>query len=128
MTRRSFALICGALLQPLVALARVAQADPVTGTWTGEVVPDSGQRLAVTLLLEFDGKSAVSGTVSGLPSPADVKAGTFDPKTGTLKLPLGQVGDPKALLTLDGTVVKSTASGRVIDNSGEGTFKIARKA
>jgi hypothetical protein len=127
MTRRSFALICGGLLQPLVALARVAQADPITGTWTGEVVPDSGQRLAVTLQLKFDGKSAVSGTVSGLPAPADVKAGTFDPKTGALKLPLGQVGDPRVLFTLDGAVVKGTASGRVIDSSGEGTFKIARK-
>jgi hypothetical protein len=127
MTRRSFALICGGLLQPLVAIARVAQADPITGTWTGEVVPDSGRRLAVALQLKFDGKSAVSGTVSGLPSPADVKAGTFNPKTGALTLPLGQVGDPRVLFTLEGTVVKDTASGRAIDSSGEGTFKIARK-
>ncbi len=77
--------------------------------------------------LKFDGKSAVSGTVSGLPNPADVKAGTFDPKTGALKLQLGRQGDSAVLLVLEGTVVKGTATGRFSgDESGE--FKIAKKA
>ena len=77
--------------------------------------------------LKFDGKSAVSGTVSGLPNPADVKAGTFDPKTGALKLQLGKQGEAAVLLVLEGTVVKGTATGRF---SGEetGEFKIAKKA
>jgi len=101
--------------------------DPISGTWTGEIAPDSGKRFAVTLQLTFDGKTAVTGTVSGLPSPADVKTGTFDPKTGRLTLGLGQVGNAKVLFTLDGTVVKGTASGRAIDDSGEGTIKIVRK-
>ena len=128
-TGQLLAVLCSAFLlaEPLVAISSRAQADPVTGTWTGEVVPDSGKRFAVTLQLKFDGKSAVSGTVSGLPSPADVKSGTFDPKTGALELPLGQVGDPKVIFTLDGTLIKDTASGRAIDSTGEGTFKIARK-
>jgi hypothetical protein len=131
MTRQLVAVLCSALLlsQALVAISRSSQADadPVTGTWTGEVVPDSGNRFTVTLQLKFDGQSGVSGTIAGLPSPVDVKSGTFNPKTGALKLPLGQVGDPEVLFTLDGTVVKDTATGRAIDSSGEGTFKIARK-
>jgi hypothetical protein len=126
MTRRSFVLVCCGL-PSLIAVGSGAQPDPITGTWTGDVVPDSGQRFAVTLQLEFDGMRAVSGTISGLPSPADVKSGTFDPKTGALRLPVGQVGSPKVLITLDGSAIKNTASGRVIDSSGEGTFKIARK-
>jgi len=129
MTRRAFAIVCGALLlsHVAVATATAAQDDPITGTWTGALVPDSGKRFDVTLQLKFDGKSAVSGTVAGLPGPADVKTGTFNFKTGALKLGLGQVGDPKVLFTLDGTVVKGTAQGRAIDSSGEGTFKITRQ-
>ena len=128
MARKWFALVCGALVLSLaVGLASAAQDDTITGVWTGEIVPDSGKRFDVTIQLKFDGKSAVSGTVAGLPSPADVKTGTFDPKTSALRLGLGQVGDPKVLFTLDGNVVKGTAQGRAIDSSGEGTFKITRK-
>jgi hypothetical protein len=129
LTRRWFAVMCWALLlsHVPVAVATAAQADPITGTWTGEIVTDSGQRFAVTMELKFDGKSAVSGTVSGLPGPVDMKTGAFDLKTGAIKLGLGQAGDSKVLLTLDGTVVKGTATGRAIDSSGEGTFKISRK-
>ncbi len=102
--------------------------DPITGTWTGALVRQGGSGpIAVTMELKFDGKSAVSGTVSGLPNPADVKAGTFDPKTGALKLQLGKQGEGAVLLALEGTVVKGTATGRF---SGEetGEFKIAKKA
>jgi len=129
MARKWLALVCGALVLSLaVGLASSAQDDTITGVWTGEIVPDSGKRFDVTIQLTFDGKSAVSGTVAGLPGPVDVKTGTFDPKTAALRLGLGQVGDPKVLFTLDGNVAKGTAQGRVIDSSGEGTFKIARKS
>ena len=128
MARKWLALVCGALVLSLaVGLASSAQDDTITGVWTGEIVPDSGKRFDVTIQLNFDGKSAVSGTVGGLPSPVDVKTGTFDPKTAALRLGLGQVGDPRVLFTLDGNVAKGTAQGRVIDSSGEGTFKITRK-
>ena len=128
MARKWLALACGALVLSLaVGLASSAQDDTITGVWTGEIVPDSGKRFDVTIQLKFDGKSAVSGTVAGLPGPADVKTGTFDPKTAALRLGLGQVGDPKVLFTLDGNVAKGTAQGRAIDSSGEGTFKITRK-
>ena len=129
MTRRWFAVMCCALLLSYVpvTVATATQADPISDAWTGELVPDSGQRFAVTMKLKFDGKCAVSGTVSGLPGPADVKTGAFNLKTGAIKLGLGQVGDSKVLFTLEGAVVKGTATGRVIDRSGEGTFKITRK-
>ena len=128
MARKWLALVCGALVLSLaVGLASSAQDDTITGVWTGEIVPDSGKRFDVTIQLNFDGKSAVSGTVAGLPGPVDVKTGTFDPKTAALRLGLGQVGDPKVLFTLDGNVAKGTAQGRAIDSSGEGTFKITRK-
>jgi hypothetical protein len=103
-----------------------AKANPVSGTWTGELVPDNGGRISITMELKFDGKSAVSGTFSGLPNPGDVKTGTFDPKTGALKLQLGKQGEDAVLLVFDGAVAKGTATGHF---TGEvtGEFKIAKK-
>ena len=130
MTRKWFALVCCAfaLSHLPVGVVSAAQDDPITGVWTGAIVTDSGKRFDVTMELKFDGKSEVSGTVAGLPGPADVKTGTFNPKSGALRLGLGQAGDPKVLFILDGTVVKGTAQGRAIDSTGEGTFNITRKS
>jgi hypothetical protein len=129
MTRRRFVTACCVLLSAtsMFAQSRGAAADPLSGTWTGELVPrGASDPIRITMALKFDRKSAVSGTVSGLPNPGDVKTGTFDPKTGTLKLQLGKTGEGAVLLVLEGTVVKGTATGRV---SGEltGDFKIAKK-
>src|SRR4029450_765279 len=101
-------------------------ADPISGTWTGTLVLEESRTISVTMELKFDGKSAVSGTVSGMPNPAEVKAGTFDPKTATLKLQIGKKGDEAVLLVLDGTVVKGTATGHFTgEKSGE--FKMTKK-
>jgi hypothetical protein len=131
MTRRQFVMTCGVLVSAPSMAAQSpgakAKADPISGTWTGELVrPGGSNTISVTLELKFDGKSSVSGTVSGLPNPADVKAGTFDSKSGALKLQLGRRGDSAVLLVLEGTVVKGTATGRFSgDETGE--FKIVKK-
>jgi hypothetical protein len=129
MIRRQFVHACAALLivTPLLAQAQGKEADPVSGTWTGGItLPGGSDAVPITLELKFDGTSAVTGTLTGLPNPGDVKSGTFDPKTGALKLQLGKTGEAAVLLTFDGTVVKGTASGKVTgEQSGE--FKIAKK-
>ena len=110
------------------AQSRGASADPLTGTWTGVLnVANAPGPVTITMALKFDGKSAVSGTFSGLPSPGDVKAGTFNPKTGALRLELGKKSDGAVLIILEGTVVKGTASGHVSGEEGTGDFKIAKK-
>jgi hypothetical protein len=130
MTRRWFVMACCVLVSATSMLAQSrgtkAKADPLSGTWTGALVlADASRTLPITMELKFDG-SVVSGTVSGLPNPADVKAGTFDPKKGALKLRLGKKGDGAVLLVLEGTVAKDTATGRFSgDESGE--FKITKK-
>jgi hypothetical protein len=131
MARRWFAMTCCGLVFATSMFAQApgpkAKADPLTGTWTGELVRESSAgRIPVTMELKFDGKSAVTGTVSGLPNPAEVKAGTFDPKKGALKLQLGKKGEDAVLLVLEGTVVKDTATGRFSGDAG-GDFKIVRK-
>lgn len=130
MTRRGL-LLAGCLFfsaLPVFAQARGAKTDPITGTWTGVLnVANAPGPVTITMALKFDGKKAVSGTFSGLPSPGDVKTGTFNPQTGALKLELGKKSDGAVLLILEGTVVKGTASGRVGGEEGPGDFKIAKK-
>ena len=128
MTRRSFLACCSAVVIVCATVVpfRAATADPLTGTWTGELVLQGGEPTPVTMELKFDGKQAVSGTMTGLPSPAEVKTGTFDPKTGALVLRLGKKDGDAVLLVFEGTVAKGAATGHF---SGEATgeFKIARK-
>ena len=131
MTRRSFVLIgCVLLLAPAASAqsrGNKANDDPISGTWTGELKPDNAPRARqVSMELKFDGKRAVTGTVAGMPSPADIKSGTFDPKTGALMLQLGKQGETAALLTLEGTLANGTATGRVTGD-GTGEFTITKK-
>jgi len=127
MTRRALLWMCCVLLSvsSVLAQSRGARTDAISGTWTGDLILDRTR--PITLELKFDGARKVTGTLTGMPNPADVKAGTFDPKTGALKLDLGKRGDPAVLLVFEGKVVNGTATGRV---SGEdtGEFKIAKKA
>ena len=128
MTRRLFVTACCVLLAAtsMAAQSKGAKekADPVSGTWSGELAPPGG--VPVTLNLKFDGKSVVSGTIAGFSNPGDVKTGTFDPATGALKLQLGKTDDSAVLITLDGTVKDGQVTGRV---TGEvtGDFKLEKK-
>jgi len=131
MTRRSFVTVCCVLLVAASPLAQSkgekAGSDPISGTWTGELRRQGDDRgTPVTMELKFDGKSDVTGTFTGLPNPGDVKKGTFDPKSGAVKLQLGKQGDDTVLLVLDGTLAKGTMAGKF---SGEesGEFKITKK-
>ena len=76
---------------PAFTQSKGAKSDPVSGTWAGEMqLGHASGAYQIELVLKFDGSSAVTGTFTGLPSPGDVKKGTFDPKTGALKLRTGQ--------------------------------------
>jgi len=113
---------------PTLAQSRGGKPDPISGTWTGHLnVPMAPEPVSITMELKFDGKSKVSGTFTGLPRPGDLKAGTFDPKTGALKLDLGKTGGPEVLIVLEGSVVKGVATGKVTGEAGNGDFKIAKK-
>jgi hypothetical protein len=126
MTRRTLLWMGCVLLSgsPVMAQSRGAKTDAISGTWTGELILERAR--SITLELKFDGKSKITGTFTGLPRPGDVKAGTFDPKTGALKLDVGITGDTSVRLVFEGKVVKGAASGTV---TGEmtGEFKIAKK-
>ncbi len=131
MTRRLFLMACCLLLAatptPAQSGGAKAKPDPISGTWTGELLPQGRPRpIPVTMELKYDGKSAVTGTVTGMPNPADVKGGTFDSKSGALKLPLGKTSDSAVLLVLEGTVAKGKATGHFTGEEG-GDFTLTKK-
>ena len=101
MTRRVLAAVCCVLVSvaSMVAQSRGAKADPLSGTWKGELnVPAAPDPVAITMELTFEG-SKVSGTFTGLPNPGDVKVGTFNPETGALKLHLGKKDESRVIYT-----------------------------
>ncbi|HET7218346.1 MAG TPA: hypothetical protein VFJ02_09870 [Vicinamibacterales bacterium] len=130
MTCRTFVVACAVLLSAISLSAQTgaAKADPITGTWTGELVPKDGPPPAsVKFELKFDGKKQVTGSFTGLQDPGEVKNGTFDPETGALKLELGKLDGPGILIVLEGKVADGTVSGELSGQGRTGTFKLTRK-
>ncbi|MCI0391100.1 MAG: DinB family protein [Acidobacteria bacterium] len=129
MKLKTLLLFCFVLLSAVSIFAQSSggSADPITGTWIGQMGPGATPQYTITMELTFDGKSAVSGTLNGLPSPGEIKIGTFDPNTGALKLHAAPKDDSVARLVLEGTVVLGTATGRVSGGNQAGTFKISKK-
>ncbi|HEY3045537.1 MAG TPA: hypothetical protein VGJ39_16015 [Vicinamibacterales bacterium] len=87
--------------------------DPVTGKW--------GIDGRTTMDLKFDGKSTVSGATiwregNRYEHRAAIKTGTFDAKTGVLKLE-GEGKKP------DGLVVSYVIEGKIVKDTVTGTFK-----
>jgi hypothetical protein len=127
MLRRSFAL-ASCLLLVIAPIGAQSGASPLSGTWVGALTPQSAPNSrSVTLELVADRDGRVSGTMAGMPRPADVKAGTFNAKTGALKLEVGIKGEDAVLMVFEGTVVKDTATGTITTGDGGGDFKLAKK-
>ncbi|MEP7272040.1 MAG: DinB family protein, partial [Acidobacteriota bacterium] len=112
---------------PLLAQSSGIAANPIAGTWTGYLGPGTTPRFAITMELTVDGTGAVSGTLLGLPSPGEIRGGSFDAKTGALKLLASPTDDSVTRLTLEGIVVLGTVTGRVSGDNDTGTFKITKK-
>ena len=128
MKLRSLLIVCFVLLStaPIAAQSVGTTADPLSGKWIGFMGPGATPQYSITMELTFDGKAAVSGSLLGLPNPGEIKIGTFDPKTGALKLQAAPTGDSTVRLVLEGTVVLGVATGHVSGENQTGTFKITK--
>ena len=129
MVRRSFVLSLGMglLLLPLRVAAQ-SGVSAISGTWAGELTPQGAPRSrAVTLELVGGSDGKVSGTMTGMPNPADVKTGSFNAKTGALKLEWGIKGESAVLIVFEGSVAKGVATGTITTGDGGGTFKVSKK-
>src|SRR5262245_66614882 len=105
MKLRSLLIVCFVLLSavPIAAQSSGTTSDPLSGKWTGYMGPGATPQFAITMELTVDGKAAVSGTLLGLPSPGAIKIGTFDPKTGALRLEAAPKGHSPVRVVLGGT-------------------------
>ena len=106
---------CFVLLTSAGAIAQTdaRTKDPVTGEW--------GIDGRTTMVLKFDGKSGVSGTTiwregNRYEQRATIKTGSFNAKTGVLKLE-GEGKRP------DGAVVSYVIEGKIVEDTVTGTFK-----
>jgi len=113
---------------PPVSSAPAPETDAISGTWTGDMGRNDTFRYPLIMKLKFDGGSAVSGTVTGPPLPGEINTGTFDPKTGALKLEVDVKEEfAVARFVFEGTVVQGAAFGRVSRDEESGDFKITRQ-
>jgi hypothetical protein len=127
MTRRAL-LAAGCVL--LLVTSAFAQAggtasDPVTGNWGGA---------GLTFLeLQFDGKSSVSGTVifhrgGQYDQRAAIKTGTFDTRTGELKLTGEADRDGKIVpYVVEGKIEKDILTGKSNLGGEKKSFKLKRQ-
>ena len=109
--------------------AQAAVGDPISGTWTGDAGLSLTNRTPIRMELKFDGKSAVSGTITGPGNVPDLKGGTFDTTTGALRLDVelkGDGGAPGAHFVLDGTAIAGVATGRLSDGTRTGSFRLTK--
>lgn len=121
----------GVALAAVMALAAFApqesKPDPVTGKWSGALIPEEADSRSVVFELKYDGKQQVSGSFTGLNVPGDVRSGTFDAKTGALHLGLSQQGEQEVLITLEGKVADGVISG-TMEGQKVGRFRLERQA
>lgn len=126
MRKRSLVMVCCLLLVGVSLSAQTGgkAADPISGTWAGDMGRDATNRIEIKIDFKFDGKS-VTGTITGPPSPGTID-GTFDAKTGNLKFEVTLSPDrPKAYF--DGTLTDGSATGKVMLNDLPGDFKIKKE-
>jgi uncharacterized protein YdeI (BOF family) len=128
MKRRTLMLAACALLFVSHAIAQSkADADPLTGTWSGTMGPSETRQQPIKVELKYDGKS-ITGTITGPNRPADIQSGTFDSSTGALRMEAAIRDDAKTPVVLEGKLVKGTASGSISFNNNTGTFTITKDA
>ena len=114
------------VITPVSTYDREAAADPISGSW--------GADGATFLELKFEATGVISGTAiwRGGSQPevrAPIKVGTFDPKTGALKLE-GEAKGPDGVIAkyvIEGKVQNDTLEGTYVFGSGHGNFTFTRR-
>ena len=108
------------------AQSQTASADVISGKW------GSGSRQLLDL--KFDGDAAVTGTTyfyshdSDPPYVAAVKAGTFNPKTGSLKLEGEFKGPDDAIMdyVIEGRLENNVLQISYVIGSNQGSLRLTK--
>jgi hypothetical protein len=107
-----------------------AQADPVSGTWSGDWGPNAQDRNQVSVELKWDGK-AVTGVVRTANRPeVALSNSTYDAATRTVRMQaLATNPRTKANVTytIEGKVDGNSMTGSWNHDAVKGDFKLTRK-
>jgi hypothetical protein len=120
-------IVCWVILSTLSLAAQSPAADPISGAWTGSMGPNDTDRHPITADLTFDG-TTMTGRITGPPYPGEITSGSFDAKSGALKLDVIVKDEDSTHVSFEGTVKDGTATGRVQMRNQSGTFTMTKKA
>lgn len=124
--RRLLLAWCALMIAPsLLAQQPADVAERIAGTWIGQMGQNDTVLAPITVELKFDG-TAISGSITGPPNPAEITGGTFDPQTGALRLDVVVKDTANTRVVFEGTVMQGTATGRVKVGDQLGHFKITK--
>jgi hypothetical protein len=114
----------------VIVASAVAQADAVSGTWTGDWGPSPNDRNDVTLQLKWDGK-ALTGNITGgtnVSAPIPIQKTTFDPKTGAVHMEADASSRGRTVhYVVEGKVEKNAMTGSWNHDNRKGDFKLTKK-
>ena len=124
---RYLSLICLVVLlatSPLLAL----QADPLTGTWSGDWGPNAKDRNQVTVDLKWDGKALTGVVRTANRQEAQLGPSTFDPATNTVRMTTTAQarGGAKVSYVIEGKLSGGVISGTWNHDAVKGDFTIKK--
>jgi hypothetical protein len=123
-------LTCLVVAAPTLAQRGPAQADPLTGTWSGDWGPNAQDRNQVIVDLKWDGK-VLTGVVRTTGRPeVNLSNSTFDATTRTVKMEAEAKNtrtNANIKYLIDGKLDGNTLSGSWNHDSTKGDFKLTKK-
>src|SRR2546430_90138 len=96
-----------------VLLARQSGTDPISGAWFGFYGTTPRDQSPVRAMLNWDGKKALTGSVTTGDDPFDLENSTFDPGTGAVHMEVtvpGRGGRMVYHYMIDGKLEKNAIS------------------
>jgi len=129
MSLRGWVVACGMLSAVGSAVAQSSAPGKLTGTWTGFLAPpNAAARVPVVVAIKLAADGSITGTITGPPQPGDIKGGSFDPRTGALKLEVVVRGDAATRAIFEGKVQGDTALGQVLVDGQPGDFRLVKSS
>ena len=102
-------------------------AGAVAGIWKGRIGRTPAEAQSITVELKVAG-GTMSGLITGPSSPGEIRNGTFDAATGSLKLDVVVKDSNGTKVSFDGVVFQGVATGRIAFDGQTGFFSMTRDA
>lgn len=129
MSFRGWVVACCMLSAVDSVVAQSSTPDKLSGTWTGSLTPPNATAgMPVVVAIKLAANGSITGTITGPPRPGDIKSGSFDPRTGALKLEVVVRDDGATKAVFEGKVQGDTALGQVTIDGQPGDFRLVKSS